>query len=188
MLKKIALAGALALASTTAQAEVTLWKKVGGWDVSFYPGLPGCLASAEYNRGTTFFIGFIRSDRDLLLNVTLMDESWGSIEAGKEYEVKFYFGDESPWTLNMRGERYGQFPGLDFTISAAASQADLFVEEFQRELYMEIFYAGVSLGKYTLKGTRAAFQETIRCQRSFNDAVTSVGDPFSAGSSDPFAR
>jgi hypothetical protein len=188
MLKTITLAGVLALACTASQAEVTLWKRVSGWDVSFYPGLPGCLASVQYNRGTSFFIGFIRRDRDLLLNVTLMDEAWRSIEAGKEYEVKIYFGDESPWTLNMLGERYGQFPGLDFSISATADQADLFVEEFQRELYMEIFYAGVSLGKYTLKGTRAAFQETIRCQRSFNDAVTSVGDPFSAGSSDPFAR
>jgi hypothetical protein len=63
------------------KADVTSWKKVGGWDIGFYPNLPGCLAYMPYEGGTHFWIGFIRRDDDILLDVSLMDDAWRSIEA-----------------------------------------------------------------------------------------------------------
>lgn len=179
------------LSAGTALGDVTSWKTVGDWDISFYPNGPGCLAYTVYEEGTSFFIGFFRGEAQTILDVTLMDDRWQSIEAGKEYEIRAYFGDETPWTLQMSGKDYGGTPGLNFGFEASSDQAGLFVEEFQRELNMEWFYQGVSLGNFTLRGSRAALEEAARCQVSFNEAMSNASDPFGVGSSnstDPFAR
>lgn len=174
------------------QAEVTLWKKVGGWDVDFYSALPGCLASMEYENDTLFLMGFIKSDDRILLDVTIMDDAWQSVEDGKEYSVKVYFGDETPWTLEMSGRDYGGSPGLNFSFDASTDQAGLFANEFMRETGMKWYYNNVMLGHYSLRGSRAAFNESVACQKSFNEAVSGVSDPFGGSSgranSDPFSQ
>lgn len=175
------------IASPEAEAEVTNWRKVSGWDIDFYSSLRACQAYTTYEGGTGFFIGFTNIGDDLLLDVTLMDKSWRSIEAGKEYGVKVFFGDETPWTLNMEGENFGETPGLTFSLSLN-EKANLFAEEFQRETRMAWYYEGVRLGNYTLRGSRKAFQETLACQKSYISATSSTGDPFARSSGDPFAR
>jgi len=174
------------------KADVTQWKKVGGWDVGFYSNLPGCLAYMPYEGGTHFWIGFIKRDDNILLDVSLMDDAWQSIEAGKEYSVKVYFGDETPWTLEMSGKNYDGSPALNFAFDATTEQSGRFIDEFVRETGMKWYYRNAMLGHYSLRGSGLAIDEAVACQKSFNEAVAGVSDPFggSAGglNSDPFSQ
>lgn len=171
---------------TATLADPIDWKNVGGWDISFYPASEGCQAFALFEEDTAFFIGFDNTENELSLDVTLLDEKWRSIEAGKEYKVEVKFGDESPWTMDMDGLRTDDFPGLSIMIDAGSDQAKLFIEEFQAESSMKWTFKSNVLGRYTLRGSRAAFDEVIECQRSYMRARSS-SDPFAQSSSDPFA-
>ncbi|MBE1282716.1 MAG: hypothetical protein GJ676_05340 [Rhodobacteraceae bacterium] len=117
--------------------------------------------------------------------MTLLDERWSSIEAGKEYSITVKFGDESPWTLPMDGVRIDDYPGLNILVDAESDEADLFVDEFQRETSMSWSYSGNSLGRYTLRGSRRTFDEVVNCQRSYFEALEAQSDPFAKA--DPFA-
>lgn len=178
--------------STKALADVSEWKVVGNWNIDFYSNGPGCGASTVYGAETLFLIGLLKRDDDILLGVTIIDDAWESIEAGKEYAVKVYFGDETPWTLEMTGRDFSGSPGLSFTFDSSTEQSGLFAEEFTKETSMKWFYQNVMLGHYSLRGTRAAFEEIVACQKSFNEATSGVSDPFggSSGSSnpDPFSQ
>lgn len=174
------------------KADVSSWKKVGGWDISFYSNLPGCLAYMPYEGGTQFWIGFIKRDDDILLDVSLMDDAWTSIEPGKEYSIKVYFGDETPWTLEMTGRDYDGSPAIDFAFDASTEQSGRFIEEFIRETGMKWYYRNTMLGHYSLRGSGLAVDEVVACQKSFNEAVAGVSDPFGGGTggsnSDPFSQ
>lgn len=186
----LAAAGLIAVATAPANADTIDWKTVGGWDISFYPGSQGCQAFALFEEDTAFFIGFDNNEDFLTLDVTLLDERWGSIEDGKEYSIEVKFGDESPWSLEMDGVQLDDYPGLNIHIDASSDEADLFIEEFQRETRMEWSFDGNLLGRFTLRGSRKAFDEVIACQRSYFEALSTQADPFAAsssGKSDPFA-
>lgn len=183
-------AGFLAAGLSGATAETIDWKTVGGWDISFYPSSEGCQAFALFEEDTAFFIGFDNTGGVLALDVTLLDERWTSIEDNKEYSVTLHFGNETPWTLEMDGVQMDGFPGLNIMIDASSDEADLFIDEFQRETRMEWYFGNNRLGRYTLRGSRRAFDEVIACQRSYFDALSSQSDPFAtsgSGKRDPFA-
>lgn len=175
-----------------ARAEVVDWKKLKGWDVSFYPRSEGCQAFALFNDQTAFFIGFDNVDDQLAVDITLLDESWASIEADQEYTIQVQFGTESPWTLEMDGVVMRGYPGLTMMIDAQSDEAGLLIEEFRRESSMEWSYKSTSLGKYTLRGSRAAFDEVIACQEAYLEALSSQSGAFAAGNpappTDPFAE
>jgi hypothetical protein len=186
----IATAGLMTAGVNGATADTIDWKTVGGWDISFYPSAEGCQAFALFEEDTAFFIGFDNTENTLALDVTLLDERWSSIEDGKEYSVKVHFGNETPWTLEMDGVKTDDYPGLNIMIDASSDEADLFIDEFQRETRMEWSFDGNQLGRYTLRGSRRAFDEVIACQRSYFEALNSSSDPFSASGSkkkDPFS-
>jgi len=184
-IRRLCLVGTLCLGSAAAAAEPTLWKTVGWWDVKFYPDDKGCSASTVFEAGTTFFIGFSMIENDLGFEIYMYDKSWGSIEKGKEYPIRVTFGDETPWDLDMTGvESVNGWPGLRFWNSADSGKIDRFLGEFQRELSMEWRYRGSSLGKLSLRGSRAAFTEVMACQTSFLDALADR-DPFADGSTSP---
>ena len=184
-----AIAAALTVLPLAAQAETIKWKDVGAWDISFYPGSEGCQAFAVFEEGTAFFIGFDNTDDLLALDVTLIDSRWSSIEDGKEYPITVKFGNETPWTLDMNGILVDDYPGLNIMIDAGKDQAALFVDEFQRKTSMEWSYSGSSLGRYTLSGSRRAFDEVVACQQSYFQALEGQSDPFAGGgsSTDPFS-
>lgn len=180
------------VASTHAQADSSPWKQVGGWDIDFNSNWEGCLASTTYEGGTWFAIGFQKEVDGLVLSVALLDKAWESIEAGKEYAVKVYFGDETPWDLNMIGRETSGTRGLQFYTDAYSEKAGIFVEEFQRELGMKWYYQNVMMGNFSLRDTRRAFNEVVACQKSFHEALAGVSDPFGRApkrrSDDPFSQ
>ena len=183
-------AGFLTLGVNGAVGQTIDWKTVGGWDISFYPSSEGCQAFALFEEDTAFFIGFDNTGGVLALDVTLLDERWESIQENKEYSVTLNFGDETPWTLEMDGVLMDEFPGLNIMIDASTDEADLFIDEFQRETKMQWSFEGTVLGRYTLRGSRRAFDEVIACQRSYFDAIETLSDPFSTSGgkkNDPFA-
>jgi len=188
-------AGFVALSVNGAVAQTIDWKTVGGWDISFYPNSEGCQAFALFEENTAFFIGFDNTDDVLALDVTLLDQRWESLQDGKEYSVTLNFGDETPWTLEMDGVKTDDYPGLNIMIDASSDEADLFIDEFQRETRMVWKFQGAELGRYTLRGSRRAFDEVIACQRSYFEALgaSQGSDPFATSgkskgkSKDPFA-
>ncbi|PCJ10539.1 MAG: hypothetical protein COB16_00560 [Rhodobacteraceae bacterium] len=180
------LAAALLTTGSSAAADTIDWKTIGGWDISFYPASEGCQAFAMFDEDTAFFIGFDNTDGELNLDITLLDERWRSIEDGTEYSITARFGNESPWTLAMDGIRVDNFPGLNMLIDANSDQADLFIDEFQRKSSMTWSFDGTTLGRYTLRGSRKAFNEVVACQRSYHEALNGSADPFST--SDPFTK
>jgi hypothetical protein len=183
-------AGFLAFGVNGAFGQTVDWKTIGDWDISFYPNSEGCQAFALFEEDTAFFIGFDNTENILALDVTLLDERWESIQDGKEYSITLNFGDETPWTLEMDGVQMDGYPGLSIMIDANSDEADLFIDEFQRETSMEWSYEGTALGRYTLRGSSRAFDEVIACQRSYLDAIEPPSDPFAASGGkkkDPFA-
>ncbi|KAE9629942.1 hypothetical protein [Parasedimentitalea maritima] len=175
----------LGIGSGTA-ADTIDWKTVGGWDVSFYPSSEGCQAFALFEEDTAFFIGFDNTGGNLSLDITLLDNRWRSIENGSEYSITAKFGNESPWTLAMDGIQVDGFPGLNMLIDANSDQAGLFIDEFQRKGSMTWSFGNSPLGRYTLRGSRKAFNEVVACQRSYLEALNGSSDPFAT--SDPFRK
>ncbi len=189
-LRSLAVASVLAASITGVSAETIDWKTVGGWDISFYPGSAGCQAFAVFDGETAFFIGFDNNNDELSLDVTILDERWSSIQDGNDYSISVKFGDESPWTLGMTGTVVDNYSGLNLMIDVGTDEAELLVDEFQRENSMDWSFNGNRLGHYTLRGSRRAFDEVIRCQRSYLEATSQNDDPFAAdssGKSDPFS-
>ncbi len=190
------LSAALAAAPAfIATADPIDWKTVAGWDISFYPAAEGCQAFAKFEEGTAFFIGFDNTDDILAIEVTLMDSRWASIEEGRDYEIEVTFGDETPWSLSMSGMDYGGLPGLNIMFDATGDKAELFIREFRRETHMTWKYGQATLGRFSLSGSRRAFDEVLRCQKSYLEALggpnAPFDDPFAAparGSDDPFAE
>ncbi|MFT4962284.1 MAG: hypothetical protein ACI92Z_003381 [Paracoccaceae bacterium] len=189
-LRSLAAAGVLAASLTSVSAETIDWKMVDDWDISYYPGSSGCQAFAVFDGQTAFFIGFDANDDELSLDVTILDERWSSIMDGEDYPISVKFGDESPWTLGMSGTVVDNYSGLNLMIDISSDEAELFIDEFQRENSMEWSFSGNQLGHYTLRGSRRAFNEAVACQRAYIDTADKKDDPFAgnnSGKSDPFS-
>ena len=177
---------------TESFAQSTLWKKVGGWEVTFYPDSGGCMAYTVYTDGLAFFIGLSKTDNAITFEMTLMNDKWKSIEDKKQYEVVVTLGNEKPWTLEMTGVEFDSTWGMEFSHPANSEKAGQFVKEFMREVNMEWTYNGQTLGFLSLSNSRAAFEEAVACTKSYQDAIGIASDPFSAGGNtkneDPFAN
>lgn len=163
---------ALALAllpapSPTDAATPERWAYTDGWDVGYYPTTRGCLAFATFD-GTGFFIGFDTRGRIPALDITMLDETWASIEPGTRYPVTLALGDEPPWILDMTGVFMDGAPGLNILVDASTDKAATFIEEFQRELRMTWSYGDAQLGHFTLRGSRRAFDEVLACQNAYD--------------------
>lgn len=155
---------ALLAPATVTTAGPTDWATEGAWDVSFYPGTRGCQAYALFDDGTAFFIGFDTRGIAPQLDIILADQSWDMVTPQALHEVTVKFGDESPWVLSMEGVTLSEFPGLAIHVDARSDEAKLFIEEFQHENAMAWSLGGAMLGRYTLRGSRRAFDAVIACQ------------------------
>lgn len=175
---------ALMVAAPVQADEIVHWKDVGGWDISYYPGPGGCVASTQYDAGTAFFIGFNSNFDERVLDVTLMDDRWQSIADDADYDIGVQFGTASPWELGMTGRKMGDSGALTLKVYSASDDAKRFVEEFMAMTTMNWDFDGTELGRFTLRDSRRAFNEVVACQNSYD--ATTTEDPFAK--TDPFAR
>lgn len=161
----------LLFAAPIAVAQTERWAIIRGWDIAYYDATRGCLAFTAFE-DTNFFIGFDMNEDVPALDITVLDQRWESIEPSERYPVTLKFGDEPPWTLEMQGVMMDGLPGLNILIDASIDQSLEFIEEFQREMRMRWSYGEAELGEFTLRGSRRAFDEVLKCQRSFDARVT----------------
>ena len=107
----------LILASISYAKETPLWKIVGGWQIRVDPTLGnGCFTYQFYEGNTFVRIGINK----LAGGVYVMagDSDWKSLEAGKEYPIKLYLGNETPWSGDATAL---EFSGLPKTRRRASS-------------------------------------------------------------------
>ena len=145
-----------------ARAAPERWAIVGVWDIGYYPATGGCLAFAAFD-DTAFFIGFDTRDGVEAIDITVLDERWASIEPGTTYPVTVTFGNEPPWTLDMRGVFMDGAPGLNILVDASRPKSAELIAEFRRETRMTWAYGDTRLGRFTLKGSRRAFDAVRAC-------------------------
>lgn len=159
------------VAAPFAAAQTERWAIIRGWDIGYYDATQGCLAFTAFE-DTNFFIGFDMNEEVPALDITVLDKRWTSIEPLARYPITLTFGDEQPWTLEMQGVEMDGLPGLSILIDASVDKSLEFIEEFQREMRMNWRYGEAELGEFTLKGSRRAFDEVLKCQRSFEARLT----------------
>jgi hypothetical protein len=177
-LRTVAAAAFLACTSIPATAQdVVKWADVGGWPVIVDRTVgDGCFTYMEYNNGTVLRIGFNRSASQAYILVA--NQSWSSLETGKEYDLQLIFGRAEPWN--------GPATAVDFNGVTALwmnfTSVDVILEFMQKQ-GVEIWYSSRMVDHLSLKGSFAAFSEVLRCQEAMN-AIPSPTDP----SKDPFSE
>lgn len=166
------LAALLICAAGVAAAKPSRWSMVGEWDISYYPATGGCLAYTLWGP-TAMFIGFDTRDGVTALDITVLDERWSSITPGTIYPVTVTFGRRLPWTLDMTGVQMDGAPGLNILVNAERDKSKQLLAEFRRETRMTWAYGEAELGRFTLRGSRRAFDAVLDCQRHHSE-LTSV--------------
>lgn len=157
-MRRLALAALIALAAPAAGAE-ELYAQRGQWTISWFPETMGCRAVRDY--GTTrFSIGFDGTQGEPLLKVNLSDPAWEALPEGARKDIAAQFGVREPWELSMTGGA-----GLTLTAPARAQLAGVFIDEFKAEMVMVWSAGETELGRFTLDGSRVAFDTMSACQQ-----------------------
>jgi hypothetical protein len=169
------------------------YSKFKGWDIDVYSndGQPfQCLGFTRYEGGMVTFVGFERYEDKDLFKLKLQDDSWKSIEEGKEYQLTVKFPNREPWTLNAEGSTGKFSDGSDyFEIIIYQELGEIaydFISDFRKTTFMELLVEKNKIGKFKLKGTMGMMSEVARC---YQEKVKSKpqSDPFSSSSKeDPF--
>lgn len=156
-------------AAPPAAASPAHWASLGEWIISYYPSTGGCLAFARSGQ-TAFFIGYDTISGIQALDITVLDDRWDSIETGSVYPVTVAFGNEPPWTIDMAGVVMDGAPGLNIVVDAARPKAAQIIAEFRRERSMTWAYGETELVRFSLRGSRRAFDAILDCQRHHANA------------------
>ena len=183
---------AFLISSTASNAELSHWKDVGNWNISFDSNIGICVASTTYDSGTGLSVGLSNLDSNIMLIVYLSNQKWISLEIEKLYIVEVEFGDETPWTIEMDGIIIDSFRGLRFKVDANSEISGGFMDEFMREAGVKWTFQGRQLAALNLTDSRAAFDEVVACAKSYRSAAGNISDPFSTlgqrTGDDPFAQ
>lgn len=173
-----------------AKSEAPLWTKVGVWQIRVDPTVGnGCFAVSVFQDGSLFRVGFDMESGHVY--VIFGNNSWKSIEVGKEYSLTFKFDRESPWSGAATGTNFadGGHPFLTAVITDPK-----FLSEFARKNVLSIHYQRSEIARLSLRGSQRALKEMFLCQQAMAENGTrkrhSKRDPFAGGSnrpaSDPF--
>jgi hypothetical protein len=182
MLRKVLLAYGLSCASVTgALAQDTiLWRAVGQWQIRVDKSLGyGCFLIGSYTRGTVLRIGIDQQSGNGY--VLVGNEAWRSLQVGNQYDLALRFDNTAPWRGRATARRIGS---SDMVFLYLPFDRARFLVELARRVNMTIFYNGEVVTSLPLRGTNAAVQEMIQCQRAADIARKTnrpQGDPF-AGS------
>jgi hypothetical protein len=175
-----AISGALA-------QDTILWRAVGQWQIRVDKSLGyGCFLLGSYTRGTVLRIGIDQQNGNGYIMVG--NEAWRSLQIGNQYDLALRFDNTAPWrgraTARTIGSGNMRFLYLSFDRAR-------FLVELARRLNMTILYNGQVVTQLPLRGTNAAVQEMIRCQRAADVARGNnrpQGDPFAGSPKGPAAN
>lgn len=164
--------GIAATKPTEGQLASTLWKKVGGWEITYstLANVSSCIATTFYDGGTTVIL--FPGENALIL--TVMHERWKSVEEGRSYPVSVSF-DGRPSSGVAFGRNYDQVRGIDLHLTAKGASY------FMTASNMSLTYKGESVARLNLSGTYAATLELKNCQDAKKPGTWpyySDGDPF----------
>src|SRR5688572_1550338 len=109
------------------------------------------------------------------------NEVWRSLQVGNQYDLALRFDNTSPWRGRATARRIGSGNMVFLYLSFDRAR---FLVELARRQNMTIFYQGDVVTTLPLRGTNAAVQEMLNCQRVADIARKNErpqGDPF-AGS------
>ncbi|GAA3729598.1 hypothetical protein GGR91_000549 [Sphingorhabdus rigui] len=143
-----------------ASPQVSLWKNVGLWTIRVDHTLnEGCFALSDYGK-YGFRVGFEQADT-LVSYALLAGTEWKSLKENEKYQLSLTFDGETPWTGNATGIKLGNIVGLRMNISD-----DKFWQEFVKSQSLRVDYDGSFLVNLRIKGSKNAFDEIIKCQKS----------------------
>jgi hypothetical protein len=157
------------------------WANVQGWEIDTHSG--GCSLAAKFKGGIHFIIRLDgRSSDDMDMDIMIGNEDWKSIRVGKDYEVRMDFNRGADWNVTFTGKSTDD--GNKFLLNyddAYSEDSGDFAQDFMRSESVYISFEGTPIDNLDLSGSKEAFNEMVKCQRSF---INSSQDPFSR--SDPF--
>jgi hypothetical protein len=180
----VLLGGFLFLGTLQSHAQdVVQWKTVGDWKISVDRTLNyGCFMLVSYTRGTVVRIGF--NQKALNGYILVGNSAWRSLEVGKEYPLALQYDDETPWRGTSTGVSFTN--GSNVYLFLPFSKPT-FIGDFARREMLSIWYREQIVTKLPLKGSYAAAQELIVCQKTI-DAARAGTEPSDARPTDPFAK
>ena len=159
--------------------ETVLWGTVGEWQIRIDKSVDyGCFLLGSYTQGTVLRIGFDQQNRNGYILVG--NEAWRSLQIGGRYELVLRFDNAAPWRGRATARRIGTGSMVFLYLSFDSPR---FLTELARRVNLTIFYAGNVVTTLPLRGTYAATQELLRCQRSADEARVRdrPQDPFVGG-------
>lgn len=172
-----------ALSGTFAQ-ETPLWRTVGQWQIRVDASLGyGCFLVGSYTRGTVLRIGIDQQSGNGYVMVG--NEAWRSLQVGNQYDLALRFDSNAPWRGSATARRIGSGDMVFLYLSFDRAR---FLVELARRNNMTIFYQGDVVTSLPLRGTNAAVQEMLNCQRAADIARKTnrpQGDPFAGSPQGP---
>ena len=167
------------LAATDAFAQDTvLWAHVGQWQIRIDKSVNyGCFMLGSYTQGTLLRIGFDQNNRNGYLLVG--NDAWRSLRVGNRYDIVLRFDRAAPWRGRATARTIGS-GGMVFLHLTFDNPR--FLVELARRIYLTIYYDGDVVTRLPLRGTSAATEELLRCQRAADAGrPDDPQDPFSDG-------
>ena len=159
--------------------DTLLWRTVGQWQIRVDKSLGyGCFLVGSYTQGTILRIGIDQQNGNGYVMVG--NEAWRSLQVGNQYDLALRFDNASPWRGKATARRIGSG---DMVFLYLPFDRSRFLVELAQRLNLRIFYNGDLVTQLPLRGTNAAVQEMIRCQR-----VADIARKNERPQGDPFAR
>lgn len=172
-----------AIAPVAAQ-DTLLWRTVGQWQIRVDKSLGyGCFLIGSYARGTVLRIGIDQQNGRGYVMVG--NEAWRSLQVGNQYDLAIRFDNASPWRGRATARQIGSGGTVFLYLSFDRAR---FLVELARRLNMTIYYQGDAVTTLPLRGTNAAVQEMLNCQRAADIARKGgrpPGDPFAGSPQGP---
>jgi hypothetical protein len=163
--------------------DTALWRTVGQWQIRIDASLGyGCFLLGSYTRGTVLRIGIDQQNGNGYVMVG--NEAWRSLQVGNQYDLAMRFDSNSPWRGRATARRIGNGQMVFLYLSFDRAR---FLIELARRNNMAIFYQGDLVTSLPLRGTNAAVQEMLNCQRAADAARKKgpQGDPFAGSPQGP---
>ena len=187
MLRRLLLlaCGLSCFAPSAALAQDTpLWRAVGPWQIRVDASLGyGCFLVGSYTQGTLLRIGIDQQNGNGY--VMIGNEAWRSLQIGNQYDLALRFDGAAPWRGRATARRIGNGDMVFLYLSFDRAR---FLVELARRNNMAIYYQGAVVTSLPLRGTYAAVQEMLNCQRAADIARKSnrpPGDPFASSPQGP---